>query len=116
LRDASGRYASKNANENAKSRRADDDHEQKETNALLKRVLTGIGHGAANMTGENSGNIAAGAAGMGVMWQVSKELLTVVKDAGDNTIKMGAWMNEGRKAIGNRKILGDFLQMMPVHR
>jgi hypothetical protein len=34
LRDASGRYASKNANENAKSRRADDDHEQKETNAL----------------------------------------------------------------------------------
>lgn len=108
LRDASGRYASKNANENAKNRRADDDHEQKETNALLKRVLTGIGHGAANMTGENSGNIAAGAAGMGVMWQVSKELLTVVKDAGDNTIKMGAWMNEGRKAIGNRKILRGF--------
>ncbi|HAV1601599.1 TPA: hypothetical protein JG832_002490 [Enterobacter hormaechei subsp. xiangfangensis] len=108
LRDSSGRYASKGANESAKNRRAGEDDEQKETNALLKRMLTGMARGAANATGEDAGNMTAGAAGMGVMWQASKELLTVVKDAGENTIKMGAWMNEGRKAFKNRKILRGF--------
>ncbi|MEB2478205.1 hypothetical protein QMM96_22505 [Citrobacter freundii] len=105
LRDSTGRYASKAANEQAKKSRASND-DAAETNGLLKKLVTGLGKGAGGLAHEGSGDIGASAAGMGVMWQASKELASVVKGAGKNTIDMTKFLNEGRKSIQKPIIRG----------
>lgn len=99
LRDSSGKYASKEANEKARSNRSGKGSESAETNAMLKKMLTNMGRGAANATSGTNGDTAANAAGMGVMWQASKELAGMVQGATKNTVAMSAFINDGRKAI-----------------
>lgn len=105
LRDSTGRYASKAANEQAKKTRASND-DATETNGLLKKLVIGMGKGAGGLAQEGSGDVGANAAGMGVMWQASKELASVVKGAGKNTIDMTKFLNEGRKSIQKPIIRG----------
>lgn len=111
LRDSSGRYASKQANDLVrKTRRSrEEEDDTTETNGLLRKLVGQIGKGAANgLTEEGTGDLAANAAGMGVMWQAGKELATIVKDTGSTSIELAKFLNNGRKAIGNKPILRGF--------
>lgn len=99
LRTNNGRYASQAANERSRNSRQED-RDTAETNGLLKKMISGLGKSAANgLNHEGAGDIGAGAAGMGVMWQASKELAAVVGSAGKNTIEMSKFINDGRKTL-----------------